>query len=89
MERRKSFRLIPIERKETVPKESNYTEKNYIKITAEYAGKNNDYSLCCIFYIFLHTRLKFTAKHCKNTAEGVGIIFTNTLCCNFACNFFQ
>ena len=36
-----------------------------------------------------YTRMKFTVKHCKNTAEGVSIIFTNTLCCNFACNFFQ
>ena len=33
--------------------------------------------------------MKFTAKHCKNIAEGVGIIFTRTLCCNFAYNFFQ
>ena len=31
----------------------------------------------------------FTVKHWKNAAEGVGLIFTSTLCCNFACNLFQ
>ena len=34
-------------------------------------------------------RMKFTVKHCKNASKRVGIIFTSTLCCNFACNFFQ
>ena len=33
--------------------------------------------------------MKFRVKHCKYTAEGVGIIYTSTQCCNFACNFFQ
>ena len=33
--------------------------------------------------------MKFTEKHCKNAAAGVGIIFTSTLYCNFANNFFS
>ena len=33
--------------------------------------------------------MRCTVKYYKNTAEGVGIIFNSTLCCNFACNFFS